>query len=149
VLPASVPALPLNCLILQLAGLTLAENRSSIRIPAMQPTIHPSHPAFTRRPGQLAAVLCSLALLLLQGMAWAQAGTGAQLERVQVSGAAALSEQVSLDQAVRMVRERSGGQVLRAETQRQNGRVVHRIRVLSDDGRVRNYSVDAQTGRIS
>jgi uncharacterized iron-regulated membrane protein len=140
--------LPLNCLILQLAGLTLAENRSSTRIAAMRPTIHPSHPASMRWPGLLAAVLCALSLLL-PGMASAQAGTGAQLERVQVSGAVALSEQVSLDQAVRMVRERSGGQVLRAETQRQNGRVVHRIRVLSDDGRVRNYSVDAQTGRIS
>jgi uncharacterized membrane protein YkoI len=114
----------------------------------MHPTVHPSHPAFTRRPGLLAAALCALSLLL-PGMASAQAGTGAQLERVQVSGAAALSEQVSLDQAVRMVRERSGGRVLRAETQRQNGRTVHRIRVLSDDGRVRNYSVDAQTGRIS
>jgi len=146
---ASVPALPLNCLILRLAGPTLAEERSSTRIPAMHPIFHPSHPAFTRRPGLLAVALCALSLLLLPGMASAQAGTGAQLERVQVSGAAALSEQVSLDQAVRMVRERSGGRVLRAETQRQNGRTVHRIRVLSDDGRVRNYSVDAQTGRIS
>ncbi len=63
--------------------------------------------------------------------------------------AQAYSENVSLDQAVRMVRERSGGRVLRAETTRRGGRSVHRIRVLSEDGRVRTWVVDAETGRIS
>ena len=55
---------------------------------------------------------------------------------------------ISLAQATRMVREQTGGQVLRAETKRDKGRTVHRIRVLTDDGRVRTYHVDAETGRI-
>lgn len=55
---------------------------------------------------------------------------------------------ISLAQATRMVREQTGGQVLRAETKRNKGRTVHRIRVLTDDGRVRTYHVDAETGRI-
>lgn len=55
---------------------------------------------------------------------------------------------ISLAQATRMVREQSGGQVLRAETKRDKGRTVHRIRVLTEDGRVRTFTVDAETGRI-
>jgi uncharacterized membrane protein YkoI len=38
--------------------------------------------------------------------------------------------------------------VLRAETKRDKGRTVHRIRVLTEDGRVRTWHVDAETGRI-
>lgn len=55
---------------------------------------------------------------------------------------------ISLAEATSMVRERTGGQVLRAETKRDKGRIVHRIRVLTDDGRVRTWHVDAETGRI-
>jgi uncharacterized membrane protein YkoI len=55
---------------------------------------------------------------------------------------------VSLAEAMRIVKEQTGGQVLRAETKRDKGRAVHRIRVLTDDGRVRTWHVDAETGRI-
>jgi uncharacterized membrane protein YkoI len=58
------------------------------------------------------------------------------------------SGNVSLAEAMRIVREQTGGQVLRAETKREKGRAVHRIRVLTDDGRVRTWHVDAETGRI-
>jgi uncharacterized membrane protein YkoI len=66
-------------------------------------------------------------------------------EPVRVAQASA---SVSLAQATQMVREQTGGQVLRAETKRDKGRAVHRIRVLTDDGRVRTWHVDAETGRI-
>jgi uncharacterized membrane protein YkoI len=58
-------------------------------------------------------------------------------------------ERVGLEEAIQRVRQQSGGKVLRAETKRGKGRTVHRVRVLSDDGRVRTYEVDAATGRIS
>jgi uncharacterized protein YpmB len=58
------------------------------------------------------------------------------------------SNGISLAEAARMVSERTGGQVLRAETKREKGRTVHRIRVLTEDGRVRTWHVDAETGRI-
>ena len=55
---------------------------------------------------------------------------------------------ISLAEATSMVRQKTGGQVLRAETKRDKGRIVHRIRVLTEDGRVRTWHVDAETGRI-
>lgn len=58
------------------------------------------------------------------------------------------SNGISLAEATRMVRDRTDGQVLRAETKRDKGRTVHRIRVLTEDGRVRTWHVDADTGRI-
>lgn len=60
----------------------------------------------------------------------------AQAERVRLA-------QVDLDQAV----SGAPGRVLSAETQRFEGRSEHRLRVLTDDGRVRRLRIDAQTGQ--
>lgn len=107
------------------------------------PYLRTSLPAVT-----ICALVCSLAWLL-PGVVSASPGAGFSVVPSPAEQASPLREQVSLDEAVRIVRERSGGRILRAETQRQNGRAVHRIRVLSEDGRVRNYRVDAETGRVS
>ncbi|MFU8895853.1 MAG: PepSY domain-containing protein [Gammaproteobacteria bacterium] len=93
------------------------------------------------RAGLATAVLC--AGLAFGGLQAPTAAADAQPLRM-----APASENVSLAEATRMVREHTGGQVLRAETRRDKGRTVHRIRVLTDDGRVRNWHVDAETGRI-
>jgi uncharacterized membrane protein YkoI len=53
----------------------------------------------------------------------------------------------TLDDAISEAREDIPGRVLSAETVRNNGQEVHRLRILSDDGRVRRYNVDAETGR--
>lgn len=53
----------------------------------------------------------------------------------------------SLDDAVKMVRERSGGEVVRAETREKSGRTIHRIRIMTKDGRVRTFDIDARTGK--
>ena len=55
---------------------------------------------------------------------------------------------VSLDEAIALVRDRTDGKVVRAETRRDDQRVVHEIRILTDDGRVRTYVVDAETGKV-
>jgi uncharacterized membrane protein YkoI len=68
--------------------------------------------------------------------------------RADILQLAQASNGISLAEATRMVRDRTNGQVLRAETKRDKGRTVHRIRVLTDDGRVRTWHVDADTGRI-
>lgn len=57
-------------------------------------------------------------------------------------------ELLSEDAAVALVRTRHGGRVLRAERGTSGGRVVYQVRVLSPDGRVRDYEVDALTGQI-
>ncbi|SEP87044.1 Peptidase propeptide and YPEB domain-containing protein [Ectothiorhodospira magna] len=54
---------------------------------------------------------------------------------------------LSLDDAVARVQAALGGRVLAAETQyREDGRQVHRIRILTEDQRVRNILVDPMTG---
>ena len=53
---------------------------------------------------------------------------------------------VSLQQATSMAQMRYQGRVVRAETVQMGDRVVHEIRILGDDGRVRTVRIDAQTG---
>jgi uncharacterized membrane protein YkoI len=62
--------------------------------------------------------------------------------RIQPSG-------MSLDQAVEMVQRRYRAKAVRAETVRNGDRLEHRIRLLSADGKVRNVSVDAESGAMN
>ena len=62
--------------------------------------------------------------------------------------AVAQPEAISKDEAVAIVRARTGGKVLRAERGSNQGRAAYRIRVLTPDGRVREYRVDATTGAM-
>jgi len=55
---------------------------------------------------------------------------------------------MSLDEAVALVQSRYDAKVVKAETVQQRGREVHRIRLLSPDGRVWTVSVDAASGEI-
>ena len=52
----------------------------------------------------------------------------------------------SLEDAIAMVKLRTDGKVVKARTQRNNGRAVHHIRVVTDDGHVRTFKVDARKG---
>jgi len=54
---------------------------------------------------------------------------------------------ISLDEAVSRVRRQSGGKILSAETVHVDGRRVHRIKVLTTNGRVTLVDIDADTGR--
>ena len=54
---------------------------------------------------------------------------------------------ISLDEAVAQARQRHNGKVLSAETTRVDGRKVHRIRILTQDGRVKRITIDAGTGK--
>jgi len=60
---------------------------------------------------------------------------------------AAPARRATLDDAISEAREDVPGRVLSAETVRENGQEVHRLRILSEDGRVRRFNMDAQTGR--
>ncbi len=50
----------------------------------------------------------------------------------------------SLASAVSRIRGRTGGRVLSAETRRNNGQVVHHIRVLTRNGKVKRFRVVAR-----
>jgi len=54
----------------------------------------------------------------------------------------------SLDDAISRVRRKSDGRVLSAETVRNKNREEHRVRIITDDGRVRRYRLDAETGDV-
>jgi uncharacterized membrane protein YkoI len=56
---------------------------------------------------------------------------------------------ITLDEAIVLVRSRVPGEVLRAETRMDpTGGPVHHLRVLTPEGRVQQWRVHAQTGRI-
>jgi hypothetical protein len=54
---------------------------------------------------------------------------------------------MSLDEAVAKARKNNKGKVLSAETTRVDGRTVHRIKILTKDGRVKRTRIDARTGK--
>ncbi len=54
----------------------------------------------------------------------------------------------SLDDAVSWARRQSRGRVLSAETVQKNNQEEHRVRIITDGGRVRRYRMDALTGNL-
>lgn len=52
------------------------------------------------------------------------------------------SRGTSLDEAVGQVRQRTGARILSAGSVEERGRVVHRIRILTPEGRVKTLEVD-------
>lgn len=57
-------------------------------------------------------------------------------------------EGISEDAAVALVREQTDGKVVRVDRKMEGGALVYRVRVLSPDGRLREYRVDAATGAV-
>ncbi len=76
--------------------------------------------------------LVLLSLVLLLGSSAAGAGP---------------ERRTSLDEAVSDARERYPGRVISAETRRKDGREYHNVRILTGDGRVRRYRIDADRER--
>lgn len=56
------------------------------------------------------------------------------------------NQMMDLNSAVAQVRAQTGGRVLAASTKYVDGRPVHVVRVLTRDGRVRTFRIDAQSG---
>ena len=61
---------------------------------------------------------------------------------------ALVRQQISEDAAVAMVREQAAGKVVRVDRKTEGGALVYHIRVLSPDGRLREYTVNAVTGLL-
>lgn len=56
--------------------------------------------------------------------------------------------ETSLEEAVAKVRQAVAGRILSAETVLDNGNTVHRIKVLTPQGRVITVEVDARSGEL-
>jgi uncharacterized membrane protein YkoI len=55
---------------------------------------------------------------------------------------------INLDEATKQIIKNDGNRVLGAETELINGKEVHVIKVLTPDGRIQHYKIDAETGEI-
>lgn len=56
------------------------------------------------------------------------------------------SEGMSLTEAVARAQRRFPGRVVKAETKGRSGRREHVVRIINDQGRVRTFRIDAQSG---
>lgn len=55
---------------------------------------------------------------------------------------------VSLDEATRQILKQGNKRVLGATTEIIEGREIHIIKVLTPDGRILHYKIDAETGAV-
>ncbi len=85
-------------------------------------------------PNLLAIALCALVLLAADAQAGGKQGKGSD------SG-------FSLDEAVSSLRGGGKGRVLSADTVDRDGQPVHRIKILTDEGRVKRYQLDGESGQ--
>lgn len=60
----------------------------------------------------------------------------------------ALLAYISLDDATKQIIEGTYNKVLGAQTEIIDGKEVHIIKVLTPDGRLQYYKIDAQTGQL-
>jgi hypothetical protein len=93
--------------------------------------------------------ILALGVLLLSLGPWALPEADASPKRAHAYQARPLADQgLTLDQAVARMERQYKARAVRAEQERRDGRVVYRIRLLSDDGRVFDVTVDASTGAV-
>lgn len=98
--------------------------------------------------------LCLMSALFATQLVWGHPNTRVSTEAMDSTTIAAghtpmADKGMSLDEAVSVIRRRTGGKVVRSETVKKGGKRIHMIRVLTKDGHMRDYRVDAKTGRIS
>jgi uncharacterized membrane protein YkoI len=55
---------------------------------------------------------------------------------------------ISLDEATKQIIEGTYNKVLGAQTELIDGKEVHVIKVLTPDGRIQYYKIDAETGQL-
>ncbi len=55
---------------------------------------------------------------------------------------------ISLDNAVSNIRRKNPGRVLSADSVKRRDRQMHRIKILTPSGRVKNLYMDSKTGQI-
>jgi hypothetical protein len=115
----------------------------------MMKTLYTTAIRRTRRKGFAAA--CAVAAACAAGAPVLARPIAASLVQVDESEQTTLFPAqrgggISLAQATAMAQSRFQGRVVRAETLQMGNRVVHEIRILGEDGRVRTVRIDAQTG---
>ncbi|UCC13984.1 MAG: PepSY domain-containing protein [Gammaproteobacteria bacterium] len=94
-------------------------------------------------------IAAMLAVLIASSPAWSAVRPDSSAHHAQASTFRPAADEVSLDEAIRTVRDAYGEvTILKAETRGRNGRRVHRVKFLTDSGRVKTVEVDARTGDL-
>mgnify|MGYP006892259128 CR=1 FL=1 len=88
-----------------------------------------------------------IALLMLAGTPLSQPVSAAP-QSAQTLPIAQAESRVSASQDRKSTRLNSSHKVLKVDTQNRGGRVVHRIKILQDNGRISTVMVDGQSGHI-
>lgn len=57
------------------------------------------------------------------------------------------SQHEDLDSTVERIRRETGGRVLHAETRENQGQQEYRVRIITDQGKVRRYRIDPGSGQ--
>jgi len=96
-------------------------------------------------PAMRALLVIALVLVMPAGTAWAGPEGVAAPHLVL---AQAPSGGLTLEQAVQRAEKRYKARAVKAEEDSKGDRRVYRIRLLSEDGRVFDVTVDAATGRM-
>ncbi|MDA8381684.1 MAG: PepSY domain-containing protein [Betaproteobacteria bacterium] len=115
----------------------------------------PTRPALPprREPrgfGYLLRAMGGLLVMLLaaqSGLAQWQPSGGPREHGVR-RGAPAARSRITLGQAMQRIEAQTGGRVVNATQVSEYGHAVYRIKVLTREGEVRTYQVDARTGAI-
>ena len=96
---------------------------------------------------------------VLAGLAWVH-GSGAQAQPSLSLASPGLKAtlpawearpsqtRVSLNEAIARAQGRFPGRVVKAESKQRGGRLEHVVRIINEQGRVRTFRIDAQTGRF-
>jgi uncharacterized membrane protein YkoI len=93
--------------------------------------------------------LTALAVVSLVGAAAAQPPGGQSLAPGNsLQAQLPQRRQLTLAEAIQLAQSRYPGRVVRAQTVQQGNGAVHEIRIISNDGRVHNVTVDARTGAV-
>jgi uncharacterized membrane protein YkoI len=96
----------------------------------------------------IAAVALSVAAAMPAAHAQSSAERGGSAFAPDEPPAAFIAQRgsLSLSQATAMAQSRFQGRIVSAKTVQQGNRVVHEVRILGNDGRVRTVRIDAETG---
>lgn len=89
-----------------------------------------------------------LALALTSSPADARANASSSYQLAQNAQGKEAQAQIKPARAAAIAKKRYGGKVMSIDSRKHDGRVIYRIKLLQEDGRLRNVRVDGRTGKI-
>lgn len=95
---------------------------------------------------QKSPTVFALAMLLLPTAALtvADSALGGEQNKIEMAAAA----KVTIDEAIKTASEKIAGKIIEAELERKHDRLVWEVEVLTDENKVMEVHIDAETGAV-